>query len=675
MRRRRGLWSGPGSRRCRIWTLREKSSHRPESLVSVRRDDGTVAADPAEVRRLAVGFYSEVFTASTLDQQCSRVLLEDLPQLDELHLRDLDTALTCEEVTRAVFQLASGRAPGIDGLPADFCKALWETVGRDLFEVSLASYEAGAFPTSCQRVVLSLIPKKGDLCLLTNWRPVSLLCSDYQILSRCTANRLGEALGVVVDQSYCVPTPSIYNNLFLMRDLNAKSFNSDFGFSSLDQEKAFDRVGHEYLFATLRAFGFRHAFVSWVKLLYAGASCLIKVRGGLSLPVPVGRGIKKAAVWSGNSLITVSTYADDITVVIRHEQDVASLRDALQTYGLASSAKLNWSKSEALWCGGTDYPLPPLPGGVQWSRAGLKYLGVWLGNDEMKARNWEGVVVKVRARLSKYPIRVLVLNNIAVLRLQATQRLLYGGHCSWMDVACALLRMAGRLGLDRQLFSLRLEAADLGGLTPFYLAAIEAWQPFSFSRPLRAGPSLWTFEEPLFFNSVYPSVNRIPGGLRTSILRNGIPMVRHFQRGVDWVSTKQWAEMRGFIRAPGCAENVEILRSVVRRGRADCAEVALVFVDFAKAFDSVSHEHILDVLRRRQVDEHVMGVVRDLYMDVLTRVADGRGGATPAQGRVNGAIPCSLMSLHLEAYYHRGRAPQALLEGPYCQAGGGLLSA
>ncbi|KAI4871400.1 hypothetical protein NFI96_009402 [Prochilodus magdalenae] len=636
----------------------EKSSHKQESLVSVRRDDGTVTADPAEVKRLAVDFYSQLFTASAPDQQCSRVLLEDLPQLDEQHLQGLDTALTFEEVTRAVFQLASGRAPGIDGLPADFYKAFWETLGRDLYEVLLASYEAGALPTSCRRAVLSLIPKKGDLCLLTNWRPVSLLCADYKILSRCIANRLREVLGVVVhvDQSYCVPKRSIYDNLFLMRDLfdYAQTFNSDFGFLSLDQEKAFDRVGHDYLFATLRAFGFRDAFVSWVRLLYAGASCLIKVRGGLSLPVEVGRGIRQGCPMSGqlysiavepflclvrkrlsglcvgSSLIKVSAYADDIAVVVRNEQDVASLRDALRTYGSASSAKVNWGKTEALWCGGRDYPLPPLPGGVRWSGAGFKYLGVWLGNNEIKAKNWEGVVEKVRARLSKwswllprlsYRGRVLVLNNlvasalwhkftvlnppgqlimdiqrmlvdffwsgqhwlraavlylpvqeggqglmdirsrVATLRLQATQRLLYGDHLSWMAVACALLRVAGRLGLDRHLFSLRLETVDLGGLTSFYLATIEAWQLFSFARSIGAGPSLWTFEEPLFFNPAFPSLNQIPGGLRTSLLRNGISKVCHLRRGVDWVSAEQLAEMGGFRSVRLASQVLNWLRS------------------------------------------------------------------------------------------------------------------
>uniref|UniRef100_A0AAR2L5M9 Reverse transcriptase domain-containing protein n=1 Tax=Pygocentrus nattereri TaxID=42514 RepID=A0AAR2L5M9_PYGNA len=86
---------------------------------------------------------------------------------------------------------------------------------------------------------------------------------------------------------------------------------------------------------------------------------------------------------------------------------------------------------------------------------------------------------------------------------------------------------------------------------------------------------------------------------------------------------------RGFIRAPGCAENVELLRCIMRRSRADRKEVAVVFVDFAKAFDSVSHEHILDVLPQRQVDDHVIGVIRDMYTNVISRVEDGRGGATP----------------------------------------------
>ncbi|KAI4877020.1 hypothetical protein NFI96_008694 [Prochilodus magdalenae] len=328
----------------------EKSSPKHETLVSVYKADGTVTTDPAEVRRLAVGFYSGLFTAGALDQQCSRILLDDLPQLDGQHRQDLDAALSFDDVTKAVYQLTSGRAPGVDDLLIDFYKAFWGIIGRDFFDVLLTSFGASVLPKSCQCAVLSLLPKKGDLCLLKNWRPVSLLCADYKILSRCIANRLKVVLGLIIndDQSYCVPTRSIYDNLFLIRDLFdfAKSTGSEFGLLSLDQENAFDRVDHTYLFAALKAFGFGDGFISWIRLLYTGASCLIRVRGGLSLPVLVSRGIRQGCPLSGQlysiaaepllcllrkklsglqtgaSLIQVSAYANYLTVVIRGEQDV-----------------------------------------------------------------------------------------------------------------------------------------------------------------------------------------------------------------------------------------------------------------------------------------------------------------------------------------------------------------
>ncbi|KAI4885436.1 hypothetical protein NFI96_003951 [Prochilodus magdalenae] len=497
-------------------------------------------------------------------------LLDDLLQLDGQHRQDLDAALSFDEVTKAVYQLTSGRAPGVDGLPIDFYKAFWGIIGRDFFDVFLTSFGASVLPKSCQCAVLSLLPKKGDLCLLKNWRPVSLLCADYKILSRYIANRLKVVLGLIIndDQSYCVPARSIYDNLFLIRDLFdfAKSTGSEFGLLSLDQEKAFDRVDHTYLFAALKAFGFGDGFISWIRLLYTGASCLIRVRGVLSLPVLVSRGIRQGCPLSGQlysiaaepllcllrkrlsglqtgaSLVQVSAYADDLTVVIRGEQDVESLKEALHVYSRATSAKLNWAKTEALWCGSqsTGHMLPLLPGGVQWSRTGLKVLGVWLGTDEVKERNWEGVVEKEGGQ-GLLDVR----SRVAVLRLQAVQRLLYSERHKWMDVACALLRAAGRLGLDRHLFTLRLAGVDLGGLTPFYLAAVEAWQLFLSSKVAGAAPSTWVFDEPLFFNPAFPSLDWISGTLRVSLLERGISKIRHLQRGVAWVAAEQLAEMAG----------------------------------------------------------------------------------------------------------------------------------
>ncbi|KAI4877019.1 hypothetical protein NFI96_008693 [Prochilodus magdalenae] len=158
-----------------------------------------------------------------------------------------------------------------------------------------------------------------------------------------------------------------------------------------------------------------------------------------------------------------------------------------------------------------------------WLRAAVLYLPVQEGGQGL---------IDVRSR-------------VAVLRLQAVQRLLYSERHKWMDVACALLRAAGRLGLDRHLFTLRLAGVDLGGLTSFYLAAVEAWQLFLSSKVAGAAPSTWVFDEPLFFNPAFPSLDRISGTLRVSLLERGISKIRHLRRGVAWVAAEQLAEMAG----------------------------------------------------------------------------------------------------------------------------------
>jgi len=66
------------------------------------------------------------------------------------------------------------------------------------------------------------------------------------------------------------------------------------------------------------------------------------------------------------------------------------VKHALECYGKASSAKVNWGKSDAVWCGQFE---KSLSGGLQWGRAGFKYLGVFLGTSEYRQQNWEGLLV------------------------------------------------------------------------------------------------------------------------------------------------------------------------------------------------------------------------------------------------------------------------------------------
>lgn len=85
------------------------------------------------------------------------------------------------------------------------------------------------------------------------------------MFSKALAIRLSKAIKYVVhpDQSYCVPGRRIFDNVSFIRDILdcGKLFNLEFGFISLDQEKAFSRVEHVYLWNVLKALGFSQDFI------------------------------------------------------------------------------------------------------------------------------------------------------------------------------------------------------------------------------------------------------------------------------------------------------------------------------------------------------------------------------------------------------------------------------
>ena len=82
-----------------------------------RLPGGKVTIDPSEMRNHATDFYTDLFGA----ERCSmEELLQGLLQLSPEEKAALDWELALGELTVAVHQLVSERAPGIDGLSSDF---------------------------------------------------------------------------------------------------------------------------------------------------------------------------------------------------------------------------------------------------------------------------------------------------------------------------------------------------------------------------------------------------------------------------------------------------------------------------------------------------------------------------------------------------------------------------
>ncbi|CAM2106071.1 unnamed protein product [Caretta caretta] len=117
--------------------------------------------------------------------------------------------------------MPTNKSPGMDGLTVEFYRVFWDVLGPDLVTVWAESLQSGVLPLSCRQAVLALLPKKGDLRDLRNWRPVSLLSMDYKVVAKAISLQLGSVLADVIhpDQAYTVLGRTIFDNLYLVRDL------------------------------------------------------------------------------------------------------------------------------------------------------------------------------------------------------------------------------------------------------------------------------------------------------------------------------------------------------------------------------------------------------------------------------------------------------------------------
>ena len=95
---------------------------------------------------LLLCFYSNLFKAEDVDMQKAEMLQQGLPRLKEEEKVELDSVISMQELTEAVGRMSSGRAPGIDGLNADFYKKFWGCIGPDFYEVVKESLKNGCSP-------------------------------------------------------------------------------------------------------------------------------------------------------------------------------------------------------------------------------------------------------------------------------------------------------------------------------------------------------------------------------------------------------------------------------------------------------------------------------------------------------------------------------------------------
>ena len=97
------------------------------------------------------------------------------------------------------------------------------------------------------------------------------------------------------DQTRFIPKRSIYNNIRLAQTIlkYTELTEEDGAIVALDQEKAYDKIRHDYLWTTLERFNVPLMFIKTVKTLYTNAHTHVAINGKLSPPFKITRGVRQ----------------------------------------------------------------------------------------------------------------------------------------------------------------------------------------------------------------------------------------------------------------------------------------------------------------------------------------------------------------------------------------------
>ena len=268
----------------------ERRNHSAKYISELKLADETTINKPKEILNEEYRFYKELYTSNGAcpDDQ----LFDNFFNNPALYEISADQRQSCEdlwtkdECFASLKQMAKGKSPGSDGLSAEFYLAFWDSLGQELVESLNYAFECicGELTISQRRGIITLIPKKNkDKTVLDNWRPVSLLNTDYKIATRAIALRISKILPSIIhsDQTGYVKKRFIGQNIRLISDVIERCHDSKIPGIALflDFKKAFDSIEWSFLFKALEMFGFRHMLVKWIKTFYANPQSCVTNNG------------------------------------------------------------------------------------------------------------------------------------------------------------------------------------------------------------------------------------------------------------------------------------------------------------------------------------------------------------------------------------------------------------
>ena len=452
-------WIEDGEKNTKYFLNLEKKNYL-NKLISSLEIDGKITSNSNAITQEQTRFYESLYTEK-LNNKCTSytdadsIFLNDLSctKLTELQKDFCDNDISESEILKSLKALKNGKTPGTDGLPTTFYKFFWNDIKTYVTDSIQYALNNNELSIEQKRGLINLIPKKKkNRLILKNWRPISLLNTDYKLLAKILASRLQEVLPYIInqDQTGYLKNRFIGQNIRLLEDITFFTKNEKLPgiIFSIDFEKAFDSVNWDFLFKTLKMFNFGGKFISFIKTMYYNIESAVLNNGNSNKLFKLERGVRQGCPLSaylfitiveilaihirnnpnikgikvGSEEIKISLLADDITLLLH---DISSLTTVIQTLSFfknCAGLKINLDKSNAKYIG-TLTTCDYFPHGLSWIKTPIETLGIAIVDDHNQnyQLNFHKRICTLKSMLNIWSQRnlslkgkITVINNLAL---------------------------------------------------------------------------------------------------------------------------------------------------------------------------------------------------------------------------------------------------------------------
>ena len=301
------------------------------------------------------------------------------------------------------------------------------------------------------KAIIALLPKtEGIIRDPSKIRPISLLNKDYRIFMKVLANRIKPLLKDLIhpDQTGFIPGRFIIDNIATVK-LGVENLSKSQIITLLDCAKAFDRVGHKYLWSILEQYNFPKELIDCLRKTYRNSISSIKLNGCVSnLIIQNDSGVRQGCplapflfVLSIEPLLRVlrirskgfkvaqqpkkvNAHADDIALFSQNEEDQKLQLDIVSLWAKASGGQLNLDK-----CVSFTKIQKKEVNQIGVATKPERYLGYYF--QQKFKNNLDNQIEKLITKLTFWKKwKTVLINKLTILKTYAQPTLIYFMYCT-----------------------------------------------------------------------------------------------------------------------------------------------------------------------------------------------------------------------------------------------------